>query len=208
MNLTGLVVSYNTKELLQKAIQSIRKFYPELPLLIVDGSTYLSDCHKYVKALSESDPNIERIYVAGNIGHGKGMDRGIRYIKTKYVLLFDSDIEMIEPCLELMLESWQLRTKLYGVGQVIQVDKNGTNDEGGFPYLHPHFCIIDRKQYFNFHPFIHHGAPLIKAMINICRNGHLLALSNFKVFKFVTHKGKGTRNLNPPEFLQNWDRQL
>jgi len=198
--LTGLVVSYNTKELLQKAIESIRSFYPELPILIVDSSTPLSECYEYTKELAMDD-NIERIYISGNIGHGKGMDTGLKIIKSKYVLLFDSDIEMKAPRLEAMLHV--LGPDLYGVGQVITVDRNGNNSEVGLPYLHPHFCIINRNSYFDFAPFVHHGAPLIKTMIDIYTHGGA-ELRSFDVPKYVLHEGRGTRKLNPPEFLNNW----
>ena len=57
-DLTGLVVSYNTKELLQTAIESIREFYPDLPILIVDSSTPSNDCYAYTKELALSDGNI------------------------------------------------------------------------------------------------------------------------------------------------------
>lgn len=204
MNVTGLVVSYNTKELLEKSIDSIRKFYPNLSILIIDSSEPENDCFEFVKDLAITDPFIERIYVPGNIGHGKGMDRGISEIKTEFVLLFDSDIEMITPCIEKMTDLFNRLT--YGVGQIITVDKNGTNCDDGIPYLHPHFCMIQVDRYFAFPPFVHHGAPLIKAMRQIYAWGHENMLKHFDVPKYIIHKCKGTRDLNPPKFLQNWER--
>ena len=203
-DLTGLVVSYNTKELLQTAIESIREFYPILPILIVDSSDQDNECYELVKVLSISDPQIKRIHISGNIGHGKGMDYGIININTKHILLFDSDIEMIEPCLEIMLGA--LGLDHYGVGQVISVDKNGNNSENGIPYLHPHFCIINTRLYCDYAPFVHHGAPLIKTMIDILYHNVNNELVNFDVSAYVNHKGRGTRDLNPPEFLNNWER--
>lgn len=202
--LTGLVVSYNTKELLQKAIESLRCYYPELPILIVDSSTPLSECYQYTKEISSIDVNIERLYVSGNIGHGKGMDIGIRKIQTDHILLFDSDIEMKSPCLYNMLVA--LRSDQYGIGQVITVDESGNNSEDGIRYLHPHFCIINRERYFRYAPFVHHGAPLIKTMIGINQHRSGDELIDFDVPKYVLHEGRGTRNLNPPEFLNNWER--
>lgn len=201
--LTGLVVSYNTKELLQKAIASLRGFYPELPILIVDSSDPSNDCYEYTKGLPMWYDNIERIYIPGNIGHGKGMDAGIKAIKSKYVLLFDSDIEMLKPCLEIMLDALELYR--YGVGQVITVDENGSNCEDGIQYLHPHFCIINRKRYFEYTPFVHHGAPLIKTMIDIDQHHSVNELHHLEISNFILHKGRGTRDLNPPEFLNNWE---
>lgn len=205
-NLTGLVVSYNTKELLQTAIESLRRFYPELPILIVDSSTPENDCYQYTKNLAELDSNIERIYISGNIGHGQGMDQGIRKIKTKNVLLFDSDIEMRSPCITQMLVA--LRSDQYGIGQIVSVDKNGSNSEDGIQiaYLHPHFCIINRERYFDYAPFVHHGAPLIKAMRDINQVSAESELVDFDVSVYVYHEGRGTRNLNPPEFLKDWER--
>ena len=201
--ITGLVVSYNTKELLKRSIESLRVFYPDLPILIIDSSDENNECCHYVRELSRFDDTITSIYVPGNIGHGKGMDKGIRNIRTKYVLLFDSDIEIISPCLEEMIYIFSRIT--YGVGQVITVDRNGSNCVDGIAYLHPHFCIIQIDRYFSFPPFIHHGAPLLKTMLHISERGYENELKNFDLRKYVIHKGRGTRDLNPPEFLNNWE---
>ena len=75
-NLTGVCVNYNTPELLKKAINSIGMFY-DFPIIIINGS-------------EEEIPGA--VNVGYNIGHGLGMDMGIRMAKTDYILTFDTDI--------------------------------------------------------------------------------------------------------------------
>ncbi len=93
---------------------------------------------------------------------------------------------------------------IYGVGQVINVDNNGSNNNSGFEYLHPHFCIIRRSLFDKFSQAIHHGAPLLKSMLDLSQQKRI-CLINFPIEEFITHLGRGTRNLNPPEFLKDWE---
>lgn len=201
-NITGIIVSYNTKDLLKNCFESVRKFYPNLKLIIVDGSHHANECFKYAKSLE--DKNTRIVSLESNIGHGKGINIAVEYCSTEYFLLIDSDIIMNKKgCLEEMM-SYFIMPNVYGVGQIISVDENGSNNYKGMDYLHPHFCIIRKYLYKQFSVAIHHGAPLLKSMIDLSKQKTIILIC-FPVEEYITHLGRGTRKLNPPEFLKDWE---
>jgi hypothetical protein len=206
--ITGVVVSYNTQSLLQRSLESIRKFYPKMPIIIVDGSTKDDPCSCYVKGIKNK--NTKCYCVDYNIGHGNGMHFAIEKIETPYVLIFDSDIKVKKPVLHLMFE--KMNSEVYGVGCFENLQKCGyfrREDVGGIsiPYLHPWFTLLNREMYYKFPKFCHHGSPCINTMNEIYnQNLSEKILIPLNVHDYVIHYGQGTRKIRPKEFLSNqWD---
>jgi hypothetical protein len=173
--ITGVTVTHNTQELFQRAYESIRKFHPEMMIIIVDGSDSTDPCRKYIESLSS--PYTMLMLCPTNIGHGRGMDLAIRQVKTKYALIFDSDIEMLKSPVDQMLAMMEADT--YGVGYTEPTGEDGFEygahkhhrNETVTHYLHPYFMLIQVSEYFKFPPYVHHGAPCVHTMTAIKRAG-------------------------------------
>lgn len=197
----AVVVSYNTKDLLQKALESVRRFYPDLKIIVVDGSDKDNPCYGYVRGLN--DPNIFTVQPGYNIGHGRGMAMGIAMAETDKVLIFDSDIEMLKPPIEEMLKLFEPDT--FGVGEIVDVPQSTygvkIGDGSDVPCLHPYFHIINKKQYFKYLPYIHSGGPTALTAIDIYRRGlSKKVLKSFPVREYIKHDWRGTRDLEPKDF--------
>jgi len=172
---TGVVVVQNTLELIKRAYESIRFHHPNIKIVIIDGSDRLDPCYPYIASLSS--PITKPIQVGYNIGHGKGLDLGISQARTPYILTFDSDIEMIKSPIQAMLE--QMEDDTYGIGYIEQTDIGGYEFRlrrtytkyGPVRYLHPYFSLIQLKEYKNYAPFVHHGAPHISSCLDIRNKG-------------------------------------
>jgi len=205
--ITGITVVQNTKNLIERAYNSIRKFYPEIPIIIIDGSDPGNPCAAYVRELASDKTTV--ISLGYNIGHGRGMCMGIDKTKTPYALIFDSDIEMLKPCLPEMLAMMENDT--FGVGDIDKkVDFNrfvcGTHGhvEVLGKYLQPYFQLIDIRNYKKFYPYVHHGAPCYLTMLDIHKRG--LSGKILKQFpdlidgvsRFVRHDHHKTRNIEQP----------
>lgn len=189
--ITAVTVVYNTPHLIKTAMASIRKFYPALKVIIIDGSPEGSLCLNVTKAMSGKFTKV--IHAGANVGHGPGMSQGIAMAESDYVLVFDSDIEMLSPCLHDMYKALADRN-VYGVGQVVKVDQHGMNDPKGFDYLHPHFALISKVNYKQFPPFIQHGAPCIKAMHRVSLQKQIRVV-DFNLTGKILHKERGTRKV-------------
>ena len=172
---TGVVVSYNTKDLFKKAYESVRVFHPEMKIIIVDGSDEKDPCFEYVDSLENANDYV--IQVAYNIGHGRGMCLGLYYVETPYVLFFDSDIEMLKSPVKDMLSMFEEDT--FGVGYIEKTGFDGFEygaklahkNEGWMPYLHPYFQLVSVKNYRKYYPYVHHGAPCVLTMLDIYKKG-------------------------------------
>jgi glycosyltransferase involved in cell wall biosynthesis len=208
--ITGVVVNYNTPDLLKTAIASIRQFY-NFPIIVIDGSDE-------PEALDFFNVRVKK--VGYNIGHGLGMDLGIRMAKTNFVLTFDTDIEMKKPCIELMLKEAKIDT--YAIGRrYLRNNVSFYNQHRDiFPYhaiayiIDPAFQLVNKEEYLKYAPFISDGSPTVLSYHDLSR--HKIAKDvtvHFPVFDYVDHKRAGTRNRiqmseyehpDNPKWLDKW----
>jgi hypothetical protein len=205
--ITGITVSHNTKDLLQKAYESVRKFHPDMPIIIIDGSDRNDPCYAYASSLKSEITNV--ILCNYNLGHGRGMDMAIRYCKTRFALIFDSDIVMIKSPVEQMLAMVEPDT--YGVGYLEKTGYDGYEygahqihkTQGFMMMLHPYFHLLQISEYYKFHPYVHHGAPCYLAALDIHNKG--LTTKIIKEFPGLGHSsGKGWNWTGQPrEYIEH-----
>ena len=191
--ITGITVCYNTKELMQRAYESVRHFHPEMPIVIVDGSDANDPCAAYVSGLASDLTTV--VQPGHNIGHGEGMCLGINTAQTAYALIFDSDIEMLKSPVDAMFAMMEPDT--YGVGYT---EKSGMD---GYEYgahvhhagqesmrmLHPYFQLLNIANYRKFHPYVHHGAPCYLAARDIHEQGLEHTIKEFPGLGHSSGKG-------------------
>lgn len=192
--ITGITVVHNTRELFQRAYESVRKFHPDMPIIIIDGSDAADPCAEYVGGLKS---NLTTVIQPGyNIGHGNGMCMGIDHARTPYVLIFDSDIEMLKSPVDAMMGMMEQDTFGVGYGEKTGLDgfEYGAHlhhlNEDWMRMLHPYFQLLNIAAYRKFHPYVHHGAPCYLTALDIHKQG----LSNkiIKEFPGLGHSsGKG-----------------
>lgn len=199
-NLTGLVVSYN-QGCVRTAVESIRRFYPELPLIVVDGSS-----EKRVRKFFDNLDNCHRIYVDFNISHGRGLHLGITIAPTDYVLCFDTDIEMFEPCVEKMLELFEEDTLM--VGKTVKIKQHiyaiRLKTEESVLYMYPHFHIVRRHNYRRYYPYLHSASPGQILFPYLTNENLTHVLKEFDVGECVVHNKGITSDDSPKSHLDNW----
>ena len=205
--ITGIVVTHNTKELIKRAYESVRKFHPNMKIIIIDGSDRNDDCYNYVCSLANENT---RVFLSDeNIGHGRGICVGIEYTETPYILIFDSDIEMLKTPVQAMLDMMEENT--LGVGYTEKTSFEGFEwgskpahkNQGWMKYLHPYFCLLQLKEYKKYAPFCHHGAPAVNLCLDIYNRG--LSDEVIKEFPGLGHSsGKGwVWEGKPREFIRH-----
>lgn len=206
-DITGVTVCYNSRDLIARAYESVRQFHPEMLIIIVDGSDAGNPCREYVKTLT--GPYTMLMLCNTNVGHGRGMDMAIKQIKTRYALIFDSDIVMLKSPVEQMLAMMEPDT--FGVGYTEPAGEDGF-EYGAHPhhkretvtrYLHPYFQLIQVSEYFKFPPYCHHGAPCLHTMNAIKRAG--LSDKIIKEFPGLGHSSSAGWNWtgSPKEWIQH-----
>ncbi|MDD5540159.1 MAG: glycosyltransferase family 2 protein [Candidatus Marinimicrobia bacterium] len=205
--ITGITVCQNTKDLMQRAYESVRRFHPDMPIIIIDGSDANDPCYFYTRSLQS---NLTTVIQPGyNIGHGRGMCLGIDEAQTPYALIFDSDIEMLKSPVDAMFAMMESDT--FGVGYIEKTGYDGYEyganliheHQGWMRMLHPYFHLINIANYRKFHPYVHHGAPTYLTCFDIHKRG--LSDKIIKEFPGLGHSsGKGwVWEGKPREFIRH-----
>lgn len=215
---TALTINYNTPDYLERLLTSFRKFYPDIPYLVIDGSD--EENYKKIKTFDKKF-NIQLVHFNYNIHHGPGMTYGIKLIKTKRILLVDSDMIICNGgWLELMKND--LLPTSYGIGDIqkeyylkdrpittpvamssitarrniITARQNPRHnartiqEKVWVDYLHPAFALINREVALRYPDPIKGGAPLIAAMkqISLEHNEKLLQRAQWLTDDLWLHK--------------------
>lgn len=206
-SITALTVFYKTAHLVDLSLKAFRKFYPKVKLIVVNNSPEDDECTTALIEFAKEDKNTLIIQLDKNYGHGPGLNRGMEYVKTPYVYIFDSDTEMIKDnMLENMLSEMDSHT--YGIGFTRLTSRGGSHRDKGtlddpevMRYMHPLACVISMHQYKKFPKFSSGGAPFNKAMSAIKDTGiESLLIKHFPVIvggrlhaNYVRHHSGYTR---------------
>ena len=191
MDLSTVIINFQTPELLQTAVGSFKKEYPEAKLLIIDNGSR-DNSPEVIRGMVKDLQNTKAVYLPENIYHGPAMDLAIRgYVDTGFVLFLDSDTETKKGgFLEKMLAGIQSNDRVYGVGEFTIVNKRGFKAEEGITILQTPYMMLRTDEYKKLSPFIHHGQPTLFNFKEAAEKG--LSLSEFKISAYIDHKWRGT----------------
>jgi GT2 family glycosyltransferase len=192
MDVTTVIINYQTPDLLEVAVNTFKKHYPEVPLLIVDNGSK-DESKKAIQDLTSQNPKTESLFLDKNIYHGPAMDLVIRnHVQTGYTFFLDSDTETHRSGFLEKMTSLASAQDIYAVGETITINNRGFKDDKGFNVLMTPFMLIKTKVYKQFPPFIHHGQPTIHNFRDAQKEG--LELAEFQVSDYIFHHWRGTAN--------------
>lgn len=184
-DITAIVVESNTLDLTRRCLDSLRHYYPALPLILVDNASD-DGSRELVVELAGQQGNTA-ILNDRNVGHGPGMHQALMICQTTKALLLDSDCEVRSGYwLEMMLLE-----NAYLIGKQVYVDYGGIIRKTGESYIHPACAVIDVPAYKTLPPFNHHGMPCMLNEREAKRQGY--SLMDFDVDVYVYHVWAGTR---------------
>src|SRR6056297_1527525 len=134
MDLSIIIVSYNTKVLTKQMLESI---YQEKNLDF-DYETFVVDNHSQdgsIEMIQSSFPEVKLIVNKENFGFSKANNIAIKQAKGNFILLLNSDTFVNEFCLEKSLKYLQAHPKVGALGCKVMLP-NGNLDHAckrGFP---------------------------------------------------------------------------
>ncbi|GGC07669.1 methyltransferase domain-containing protein [Pseudoduganella buxea] len=164
-----VTVSYNSPDLIDALLASIRRLYPN-PVYVIDGSH--PDIAARIRPVAEQYAGVRFIPFGYNIHHGPGMSWAINNLDLHGPVLFlDSDVEVLRRgFLESLREA--LTPGLYGVGSLQYVNELGQPLENdGYLYLHPACMLCDIDVMRQWPLPIKHGAPMMPPMVALHKAG-------------------------------------
>lgn len=189
--ISAVVINYQTPDLLRTAVESFRRFYPMIPLLIVDNGS-ADESRSTIEQLCEAgDGHVQAEYLPENIFHGPAMHHALQRQTTPYVYVFDSDTKTLKGgFLEAMHAALEESKESYGAGYVVRANQRGFADPKGIPVLASAYMLLKRNVYLQLPPFIHHGLPALKNFQAATKKGYRLI--SFPIEEYVEHLGRGT----------------
>jgi glycosyltransferase involved in cell wall biosynthesis len=192
---TMVIVNHRTPDLLRQSADSLKRYYPSLPLHLVDNGSG-DDSVRVMEEFAARFPDSTSLqFNRRNIHHGPAMDQALRRLESPYVLFFDSDSTMIRGgIVEVMLQQLEARSEHYIAGQQIYLDRRGFDvtmeTPGAISYIRPICMLVKSELYLTLPPFERHGAPCLRNVVAAQERG--LKLVQVPIDEFVQHRGRGT----------------
>ncbi len=193
---TAAIINYRTPDLLDRALGSLRRFYPELQVLLIDNGSHDGRSREVMTAWRLHSPHhTEVIFNNHNLHHGPAIDQAMHHATSEFVLFLDSDCEILKGgFIEAMVQATAASPLHYAVGKRVSMDRRGFDlppgTRGAIPYIRPICMLIRTKLYRGLPQAERHGAPFLANMREAERRGYPVV--DFPVEEYVFHKGRGT----------------
>lgn len=134
MDLSIIVVNYNTKALLDQCLKSVFKFTNGIrfEVIVVDNNSE----DKSQELLKKKYPQVKLILNRQNLGFSKANNQGIKEARGDYIFLLNSDTYLIENSFEKLLTNIKSRSKLGAIApQLLNENRSIQQSAGFFPNL-------------------------------------------------------------------------
>lgn len=187
----AVVVNYQTPDLLDDAVRSFKRFYPDVEMIIVDNGS-ADDSREVIEDLVAEHSHLHAEYFDSNRGHGPAMHHAVGLTDRPFIFFLDSDtVTERGGFLEEMIGFFD-EEKVYGVGKRRPFNRRGFEDQEGSPMLIAAHMLLRRSIYLSLPPFIHHGAPVVENFTVAAERGYRLI--DYQIEDAVRHLHRGTVN--------------
>src|SRR3989337_3855070 len=117
MELSVIIVNWNTKKLLEDCLRSIFKFTKDIKFEVIVVDNGSKDGSQAM--VKEKFPQVKLILNKDNLGFTKANNQGIKVAKGKYVLLLNSDTYLIENSLSKLVKKAESLSSLGALGPLL-----------------------------------------------------------------------------------------
>ena len=191
---TAVIINFRTPGLTRRAYTTLRSFYPDLPVLLIDNGSGERSLEELAELARENPTTTALLANDRNIHHGPAMHQALMQLRSDHIFFLDSDCAVVRGgLLEEMVALLSRSATAYAVGKMTWMNARGfdvPSHAGGMPYIRPPCMVIKRNLYLALPPFERHGAPCLRNMA--AAHEKKLELVDFPVEEFVRHKGRGT----------------
>ncbi len=141
MDLSIIIISYNTKDLLRKCLQSIEKAINDYSyeIIVVDNASKDGT----IEMIKNEFPQVHLIINNENIGFAKANNYGIQFSKGRYILLLNSDATLHINCLNKMIKFMETQKNAAALSpKVLNFDNTLQSKGNHFPSLTKALLLI------------------------------------------------------------------
>lgn len=117
MNVSVIIVNYNTKELLQNCIDSIESQTKDIRYeIIVSDNASTDGSIEVLELLSKKMDNLQVVYNASNLGFGAANNRALPLAKGKYIFYLNSDTVLENNAIKILFDYWEQSDEAEQIG--------------------------------------------------------------------------------------------
>ncbi len=133
IDVTVVIVNYNTYKLTKSAIESVLKFTKEVDfeIIVVDNAS----TDKSAEFLQKQFPKVIFIENKENLGFGKANNQGFKKAQGEYVFLLNSDAYLVENSIKKLLIRIKKENAVIIAPKIVNHDYSLQQSYGGFPTL-------------------------------------------------------------------------
>jgi len=134
MDISFIIVTWNTKDLLQKCLDSIYKTINDITfeIIVIDNASE----DDTVVMLSGKFPHITLIMNSRNLGFGAANNQGLRIMRGRYALLLNSDTVLTIHAVEELFTFMETHPEAaMACGQLLNANGSKQNSVASFPSL-------------------------------------------------------------------------
>ncbi|MGZ3594258.1 MAG: glycosyltransferase family 2 protein [Syntrophales bacterium] len=134
MDISIIIVNWNTRDLLQNCLESIYKTISDISYEIICVDNASTDGS--VSMLQEKYPQVRLIQNEENRGFGAANNQAMRIMKGRYALLLNSDAVLTDNAVRELFAFMEARSDAaMACGQLLNADGSKQNSVAGFPNL-------------------------------------------------------------------------
>lgn len=189
-HVTTVVVNYQTPDLVDTAVRSFHRHYPNVGILLIDNGSRDESVDVIDNLAGDLGTSLTPLLLDDNYHHGPAMHRAVGQISTPYVFFLDSDTETLRGGFLEEMTAKSSSPNVYGAGKIVHANRRGFAAAKGVPVLVSAYMLIKRDVYNRLPPFIHHGLPALNNFTGARDAGFELA--PFPVDRYIKHFGRGT----------------
>ncbi|HLL61070.1 MAG TPA: glycosyltransferase family 2 protein [Candidatus Nitrosocosmicus sp.] len=123
MDLSIIIISYNTKDITKKCLDtiynSLRKTRMKVEILVIDNASEdgsVEMLRQYEKITNPDNIKFAVIISKENLGYVKGNNLGVTKAKAKTILFLNSDIEVLDDAISILYSYFVKQTKYHFLG--------------------------------------------------------------------------------------------
>lgn len=134
MDLSIVIVNWNTRELLAKCLESVYAYRPkgEFEVIVVDNAS--SDAS--ASMVRDRFPEVVLLETGENVGFARGINHGIRVSQAEHILLLNSDAELLPETCQRLLEVVNNESSIGMVGaRILNTDGTFQASFNDFPTI-------------------------------------------------------------------------
>lgn len=134
MELSVIIVNWNTKRLLEDCLESVFKFTKDVKIEVIVVDNGSKDGSQAM--VKKKFPQVKLIPNKDNLGFAKANNQGIKKALGKYVLLLNSDTYLIENSFKKLVEKADSTVELGAMGPLLLNEDRSIQQSVGFsPHL-------------------------------------------------------------------------